>query len=62
MNDKAPSGRELSPKVTEGECDCISNKARVSYAGSFRLLLRKIHLPLVGRHRNGEDIWYISTS
>ena len=29
MNDKAPSGRELSPKVTEGECDCTSNKARV---------------------------------
>ena len=32
---KAPSGRELSPKVTEGECVTVKFSQAPSHAGSF---------------------------
>ena len=48
---KAPSGRELSSDCeTEGECVPERFLQSINHAGSFRLLLRKIHLPPGGRH------------
>ncbi len=49
---KAPSGRELSSKCeTEGECVTIKFTQTKAYPGSFRLLIRKIHLPPGGRQK-----------
>ena len=44
----APSGRELSPKVTEGEWVTMRSLQTQSYAGSFRHAPRATFLPEEG--------------